>query len=315
MSLKELLNLIKTHESVEMIFNNLNISYKVNGNQYRFNSLDGNNITACVLDLESLRYKDFKHDENGDIIDLICKRMSITKDQSISLLMSWLRGTTIPLNKENKKIKREDKELVSYPSMILDSFTPTISDLFIKDNINMATQIVFDIRYDDVTNRILIPIYQFNTLVGLIGRLNKENLDKNDIKYYPLLPYPKSKVLFGYDINISDIKSKKYVILVESEKSVLKAYQLGIRNVLAIGGSSISKYHIELLKQNGITNVIILFDQDKNIKEIKKNIDKFENIEYIIVNSSSLKDKSCLLDEVTSKKEFMKFIKKYGKKY
>ena len=30
MSLKELLNLIKTHESVEMIFNNLNISYKVN---------------------------------------------------------------------------------------------------------------------------------------------------------------------------------------------------------------------------------------------------------------------------------------------
>ena len=61
--------------------------------------------------------------------------------------------------------------------MILDSFTPTISDLFIKDNINMATQIVFDIRYDDVTNRILIPIYQFNTLVGLIGRLNKENLD------------------------------------------------------------------------------------------------------------------------------------------
>lgn len=42
MSLKELLNLIKTHESVEMIFNNLNISYKVNGNQYRFNSLDGN---------------------------------------------------------------------------------------------------------------------------------------------------------------------------------------------------------------------------------------------------------------------------------
>ena len=268
MSLKELLNLIKTHESVEMIFNNLNISYKVNGNQYRFNSLDGNNITACVLDLESLRYKDFKHDENGDIIDLICKRMSITKDQSISLLMSWLRGTTIPLNKENKKIKREDKELVSYPSMILDSFTPTISDLFIKDNINMATQIVFDIRYDDVTNRILIPIYQFNTLVGLIGRLNKENLDKNDIKYYPLLPYPKSKVLFGYDINISDIKSKKYVILVESEKSVLKAYQLGIRNVLAIGGSSISKYHIELLKQNGITNVIILFDQDKNIKDI-----------------------------------------------
>ena len=173
MSLKELLNLIKTHESVEMIFNNLNISYKVNGNQYRFNSLDGNNITACVLDLESLRYKDFKHDENGDIIDLICKRMSITKDQSISLLMSWLRGTTIPLNKENKKIKREDKELVSYPSMILDSFTPTISDLFIKDNINMATQIVFDIRYDDVTNRILIPIYQFNTLVGLIGRLIK----------------------------------------------------------------------------------------------------------------------------------------------
>ena len=150
--------------------------------------------------------------------------------------------------------------------------------------------------------------------------------------------------MFGYDINISDIKSKKYVILVESEKSVLKAYQLGIRNVLAIGGSSISKYHIELLKQNGITNVIILFDQDKNIKDIKKNIDKFENIEnyqakgydnlyyvavdpempvidkfenieYIIVNSSSLKDKSCLLDEVTSKKEFMKFIKKYGKKY
>ena len=40
MSLKELLNLIKTHESVEMIFNNLNISYKVNGNQYRFNSSD-----------------------------------------------------------------------------------------------------------------------------------------------------------------------------------------------------------------------------------------------------------------------------------
>ena len=45
-------------------------------------------------------------------------------------------------------------------------------------------------------------------------------------------------MLFGYDLCENGIKRTKTVILVESEKSVMKSIQIGLFNTLAVGGVS-----------------------------------------------------------------------------
>lgn len=81
------------------------------------------------------------------------------------------------------------------------------------------------------------------------------------------------------------------MIIVESEKSVLKAAELGYRNVVATGGKTISKYQIELITRTGCTPILAL-DKDVEEEELKNIANMFmDGIPiYAIIDKDNILD-------------------------
>ena len=117
--------------------------------------------------------------------------------------------------------------------------------------------------YDRFRGRIMFPIHDIHGQpVGFTGRI----LDAKDetAKYVntpQTLVYDKSNVLYGLDKAKIEIKKQKYVILVEGNMDVVALHQAGIKNVVAVSGTSLTSGQIQILKRYS-PNIIIAFDAD-----------------------------------------------------
>lgn len=301
-----------------------NIRYNVNIEEtsLRMDSINSDNYNGLILSLNTMTFYDFKSVEKGTVLELLSILTNLNKD----LIMFEFKMLSENINYKFQKIEDnvdyefEKKELLEYPIKLLDLFPCVISDLFLNDGINETTQLLFDIKYDKETDRILIPVIFKDKLVGIIGRYNNLEVPKKVPKYYPILSYPKSEVLFGYDLCKNKISETKTVILVESEKSVMKSIQRNIYNTLAIGGSNISNSQIELLKELEVKNIFISLDSDKNRDSLLTQINKWFKNEtelniYLVDNNTKYVDeKSCIFDMNWSKEITLKYIKKFNYK-
>lgn len=301
-----------------------NIRYNVNIEEtsLRMSSINSNNYNGLVLSLNTMTFYDFKNIEKGTVLDLL----SILTNLDKNLIMFEFKMLSKNMNYKFQKVENnldyefEKKELLEYPRKLLDLFPCVISDLFLNDGINETTQVLFDIKYDKETDRILIPVIFKDKLVGIIGRYNNSEVPKKIPKYYPILSYPKSEVLFGYDLCKNKIIDTKTVILVESEKSVMKSIQKDMYNTLAIGGSNISNSQIELLKELDVKNIFISLDSDKNRDSLLTQINKWFknetdfNIYLVDNNTKYVNEKSCIFDMNWSKETTLKYIKKFNYK-
>lgn len=301
----------------------INIANKDKGT-IRFDEYS-HNSHAYTMDMNTLKYYNFRENKKGNIIDLVCKLTNKDKSKFLSELYMTILIKGLLNIEEMKDTPYENYEYTleypeSYEESCIENYPKKISELFLEDNLWITTQEHWGIRYDYKYKRVVIPVYQDCELVGAIGRLNKKVLEKFENKYMPTLVYNKTRVLFGFDEYKEKIKDTKKVILVESEKSVMKAwqYRLGIP-VLAVGSSSISRHHIERLNILGVDTVI--WAQDKGVEEedvlinniVKlKNYSKAKNIFYLDVDSCNLlEDKECFLDKDidTIKEVLKKYIK------
>jgi phage toprim domain containing protein, yorJ B.subtilis homolog len=301
-----------------------NIRYNVNIEEtsLRMDSINSNNYNGLILSLNTMTFYDFKSVEKGTVLELLSILTNLNKD----LIMFEFKMLSENINYKFQKIENnvdyefEKKELLEYPKKLLDLFPCVISDLFLNDGINETTQVLFDIKYDKETDRILIPVIFKDKLVGIIGRYNNFEVPKKIPKYYPILSYPKSEVLFGYDLCKNKIIETKTVILVESEKSVMKSIQRNMYNTLAIGGSNISNSQIELLKELNVKNIFISLDSDKDRDSLLTQINKWFknetdfNIYLIDNNTKYVNEKSCIFDMNWSKEITLKYIKKFNYK-
>lgn len=276
---------------------------------------------AYSMDMTNLSFYNFREAKKGNIIDLIVKythknRKEVTTELYTSLMLS---GELLDIDCE--EYKHEDYSL-KYPDTYAEKdiliYPKMISDLFLKDNLWVTTQDYWGIRYDFKFKRIVIPVYQDGELVGAIGRLNKSKIEDRESKYLPSLVYNKTRVLFGLDEYKDKIKRTKKVILVESEKSVMKAWQYKLNiPVLAVGCSNISRHHIERLNILGVETII--WAQDKGITEekvLENNLIRLQrysnakNIKYIDVDDCDiLSNKECFLDR--SLKDITTIFSKY----
>lgn len=150
---------------------------------------------------------------------------------------------------------------------ILSYYLPYGNILFEQDNIPLDIQKEFGVGYDSVANYITIPIYDaLANLVGVKGRYFGDPDDAHP-KYIYLERCNKSRILYGYSQNIQHIKNSNKLFIVESEKAVMQLAGIGIRNVVASGGKTISKYQIELITRTGCTP-IFAFDADVQKEEL-----------------------------------------------
>ncbi len=174
--------------------------------------------------------------------------------------------------KRYKRIIKEEftTEDVILDDKILDLFVNAPCKIFTDDGIDIPTQEFWGVAYDILTNRAVFPIRNYTGgIISFKGRTLEINFKLLGIpKYYVYFEVETSHILFGEFENKDYIKNADYIILVESEKSVMKLWQMGYRNCVAIGRKSISRQQRNKLLSYGKA-LVIAFDNDVKEKELQ----------------------------------------------
>lgn len=290
MNAKELKELL-TLEQVEYILATIGAEPRVDNHNEIIHSL-----TVCHQgDSHKLLYyhkdKRFKCytgcGKTFDIIGLIEHVMNISFTMSMNYICDKLgitRGTYTEEQKEqledggwelmNKYIKpakpAEPPKITIRDKNLLNEFYNLAHLNFLNDGITKATMQKFNIKFDILNNRIIIPHYdKDNNLIAIRCR----NLDEEQIKhakYMPiymnneLLSAPSAGYFYGLNFNLKNILKSKKVILVESEKAVMQLDSMfnGEGIAIALSGSSISIWQVEILKSLGVEEVILGLDKE-----------------------------------------------------
>ena len=288
--------------------------HKVKENEIRFGIDEDSSGSANSLMIDTLYYKSFSRGVSGDILTLTSELKGVTLGEAIKWLAKELEikdeynniQQKLPFGsfwKQYSKVNDNDEdEPVTYPMSKIEKYEKAVSKMWIDDGISALTQEYFDIRFDHETNRISIPWFdECSELVGCMGRINKLELEDFEMKYYPLIAFAKSKVLYGFNVNYKHILEKNCVIIVESEKSVLKARDMGLNNVVALGGNNVSKRHERLIKSM-YCDVIIALDEGLELNHCIEQANKlkirnpFFSNNVFVLDSEGLPSKSCIFD-------------------
>lgn len=307
-------------------------SIRKHGNDYiTCGNKDGDNQNAITLYLnENLTVINYtrclsKTKRTTDIIDLVMFNENLSFPEALKFVCNELgldfynsAIEDIPeslqiikmLQDMNTNTELEDNEpLKPINEKILSYYIPYGNKMWEEeDSISLETQEEFSIGFDPHTNYITIPIYdELGSLVGVKGRYYGKPDDLHS-KYTYLERCNKSRLLYGYWQNKNYIKNSKFLYVVESEKSILKLAEFGIRNAVATGGKKISKYQIEMIVRTGCTPIL---SYDKDCDETELN--SIANMFIDGINVYAIIDKNNLLNEKESpmdRQEIWEILKK-----
>lgn len=254
------------------------------------------NPTGVRILKENLYSTVYSRNIRGDFYKLLMTKSNSKFIDIHNILISKLEGVTFEIKKPTKKLFDglfDDDNEIEYKILsesTLEKYERVNNLRFYKDNIFLSTQNEFELYYDNLSNRIVIPWRnEYGCLVGCTGRLNYETLNENVPKYIAMDKFKKSNHLYGINKAIDFIINSDLCIIVESEKSVMKAHQMGFPFTVAVGSHSISKQQVEILKKY-CSNIIVAFDEgleeDEIIESCKALKDDF-TVYYIFDNDNS----------------------------
>ena len=116
--------------------------------------------------------------------------------------------------------------------------------------------------YDKFINRIMIPLCNLEgNVVGYTGRIYNGEDSAKYINSKETIIYKKGNILFNYHNAKTYIRESKCAILVEGNMDAIRMYSSGIKNVLALMGTAITKEQIEILKKLRVP-IILMLDND-----------------------------------------------------
>lgn len=337
MEISELKSYIYENEKIEYILQQLefhNIKLCKDGEYYSCAFKDGDNKKGLlVYNNEFINVRSHTRtitNPNGftpDIIDVVC----FVKDLYISKAIKWvcdelgldyysnpeeelpesLKWTKMIYDMQEVEKSDEDEYLKPINENILKYYKPYVNDVFKEDGISYHTQKEFNIGFDEISNRYTIPIYdELGTCVGVKGRYFYKDVPDGEEKYLYLESCAKTKILYGLNKTYKHIKEKSEVIVVESEKGVLKAWNDGIYNVVSIGGHDLSKTQVKKLTALGINEIILCYDEDvfrkengkvskkEYMNEINKFIEQQKVSVMVDINGTILDKKESPIDNI-----------------
>lgn len=240
-------------------------------------------IHIKLVDNTNLFVNDYARDIHTDLINYIIKSRDIEFKEVITFIKNLLGITNTYYSSDtktgvfggfyNKIRKKRNTEHYNetLDENILNRYVESVSLRFIRDDISAATQRFFNVRYDIESQRVVFPIYDWQgNIIGIKGRANWDvNIDEP--KYLYLVPCNMLGTIYGYWQNYKHMIDDT-VVVVESEKSVMQAYEYGYRNIVALGRNSISAQQCRLIMSLNPQKVIFANDEGLDLKITKKNI-------------------------------------------
>lgn len=119
--------------------------------------------------------------------------------------------------------------------------------------------------FDRFRGRGIFPIFDSRgNVIALAGRILPQYEKKEIGKYInsPETPvYHKSASLYGINVTKSEIKRESVAVVVEGELDLISSYQAGIKNIVAIKGSSLTTDHVRILSRI-TTEIVLALDSD-----------------------------------------------------
>ncbi len=116
--------------------------------------------------------------------------------------------------------------------------------------------------YDRFVDRIMIPITNLDgKVVGFTGRIYHTEDSAKYINTKETAIYKKGNLIFNYFNAKNYIKEKKEALLVEGNMDAIRMYSSGIKNVLALMGTTLTKEQITILKKLRVP-IILMLDND-----------------------------------------------------
>lgn len=348
MTVIELKKYIYDNGKIEFILKEIgcsHIKYHQNKKYYSCSNVNGDNIGAInIKDNEYLSCKNYTRkvffDESSDLITLVQYNLSLKKPKiAFCEIVSYLHeilGLKFEYKGKSKKKVEETKDPLYIFKKIkktygqqnvldfnvlneekLQDFIPYIHIDWYREGVMPWTVKKFKLAYSYRYKRNVVPLRYWVTgeLLGFTMRTTIENYDLFNIKKYFITPgYPKQINLFGLWENKEKIQSSSYVVVFESEKSVLKRDSLNDFSTVALSGHEISEEQVKILISLNC-EIIICFDKDISINHIRHCCEKFyriRSISYIYDKWDLLKGKDSPAD---ARNRIYNFMLKYRVKY
>lgn len=344
MTISELKKYIYEHNKISDILKNLgcyNIKYNERRQTYSSSFPDGDNPQGInIRNNEYLNYRSFSrgvdYNDGKDLISLVEDIKKVGFVEALKFLHKIL-NLPFEFKKQKSKKKKDEEEnplwvfekhkgnrrIVNVDDIrvledkVLNDYVPLLHIDWYKEGIMPWTREKFGICYSYKYKRVIIPIRHWATgeLVATNARTTVENYEEFNIKKYILTNgYNKQSNLYGLWENYNAIQKAGYVIIYESEKSVLKRDSLGDSTGVALSGHTLSDEQVLILSGLNV-NIIIALDNDISIDEVRHMCSKFygvRNVSYILDKWNIIPDKSSPAD--CSNKVF-NFLMKHKVKY
>ncbi len=245
--------------------------------EYRCARKLGRNPTSVKVNIETLSATCFSTNLKGDLLTLVQSKLNLSFPKTIKYIAEIVGyKDETPYEKfeppfggfyKNIAKLRNDNmsELETYSDNILNQFQHTPNQLFFEDGILPGVQMKYQIGYDSVSSRITLPWYTFSgEICGVMGRLNRREVDADEAKWFPIIPFPKSKTLYGYVTNYNSIQERSIAFLGESEKHSLQLASKGFDVGLSLGGSFMSETQANHVKSLFPKKIIVMMDEGLN---------------------------------------------------
>lgn len=269
----------------------------MNNNEIRCGWDETTNPDSVAVDIDTLQSSDYGRSIFGNIYTLLQARL----DLDFIGVLKWIQGK-LNLNQEDFKRREvvlpfggffkdismdnakrvEDEPVEVYSDVLLNRYGCRPCQRFIDDGISAKTQDIYHVGFDVNSGRITIPWRnEDGEVVGVMGRIN-EDVGEGEQEYYgakwmPVVPFQKSKVVFGVYENKSHIQNKDIVIVFESEKSPMLLNDYGNPVGVALGGSNISEDKANIIKSLNTSIIITAYDEGVEEAEIIKNTAKLKS--------------------------------------
>lgn len=256
-------------EAVKIVANKIGINIHVaSKNNY---ASDKNKALYEVLELSNKYYMNVLNTKNGVEAKEYLKKRGITEE----IIKDFKIG-----------LSTNEKDSL-YKFLINQNYkTDNIDDvgLINKSGINI---------YDTFSNRIMIPIT--NTIGQIVGYTGRIYHGENEAKYInsketPV--YKKSEILFNYYNAKPFIRESGNVIVVEGNMDAIKMYSSGVKNVIALMGTALSKFQIDMLKKLRVPIILMLDNDSAGLNATVKNGEALRKvgIETQVVRLKDYKD-------------------------
>lgn len=164
-------------------------------------------------------------------------------------------------------------------------------NLLVKKNYNIKDISLIGLSNMDkdlYINRIMFPLFNTNgDTIGFSGRIYNMKSDSKYINTRETPIFKKGENLYNYHLAKDEARKEKFLIVVEGFMDVIRLYSIGVKNVVALMGTSLTKEQTTLIKRTS-SNIILMLDGDNPGKKAIVNVGQILEEENLKVNVVAL---------------------------